>query len=439
MSKILPHYFPPETKRGMFIVLPLKYSEKLKNLAEVREKLPSEVRDTQIDFNSGDFIQLMNDKCTRKGNFVRRYTLAIPEELADGQIKDGNGKVLASLAFTNFQLFTFDNGIAFISALLEYPNSQTGAVYEFVKPGYNENDAMEPARAAFIDALENTNIVSDREDSPFTWFTKYNQTKHADLLIKDAYRLNSAYSPIRFASAEETQQVVYNEHRIINLNCQFSDPSEHDVQYFSGAKDVDDWKYGWGCAVTSQEVSYIYAPGRLESEITDTLADHANDDLLLLMLALYQKYESMSINEQIHTRYSNLNRTKKSIYELKQEAMSLIAYETLAPSQISRWNNVCEIYKATLELTGVDETIAEVKDKIEMLTAEQDRRDSKRDTAISTVITVFGLVSIIAAILQTVDYLDSRSPVMWVSFFGSLAAVLVLGIYLGIRLGRKKG
>ncbi|WP_156647271.1 hypothetical protein [Lacticaseibacillus manihotivorans] len=155
---------------------------------------------------------------------------------------------------------------------------------------------------------------------------------------------------------------------------------------------------------------------------------------------MYQKYESMNINEKIHSRYMKADeRTPASVRDLKQEALNLIAYETLAPSQISRWNNVSEIYRNLLDLTGVNETIAEVKDKITLLTDEQDRRDAARDNAISMVITVFGLVSIISAILQTVDYLDSRSPVMWVSFIGSLAVVLVFGIYLGMRWTRKRG
>mgnify|MGYP000264317546 CR=1 FL=1 len=36
------------------------------------------------------------------------------------------------------------------------------------------------------------------------------------------------------------------------------DESEEDVEYATGAKDVDDEHYGWACAITSQEISYAY-------------------------------------------------------------------------------------------------------------------------------------------------------------------------------------
>ena len=41
----------------------------------------------------------------------------------------------------------------------------------------------------------------------------------------------------------------------------FTDESEKDVEYATGAKDVEDEHYGWACAITSQEISYAYGPG----------------------------------------------------------------------------------------------------------------------------------------------------------------------------------
>lgn len=34
----------------------------------------------------------------------------------------------------------------------------------------------------------------------------------------------------------------------------FTDESEKDVEYATGAKDVEDEHYGWACAITSQEM-----------------------------------------------------------------------------------------------------------------------------------------------------------------------------------------
>lgn len=426
-----PQHFPANSQRGMFMILPLKYDEHLSISNFSCRGLNLPLADKQPQFQSTDFIQLMNHKCAKKENFVRRWVLDFP----DDTIK----LVAQPFTFTNFQIFVFNNGIAFLTAYLEYANVDTAAVYTFFQPGYTVKagaelraDFMKQIQAKILDHIRPelewfTDNFHDESDSSTTMYS-------SDLITKDAYRMNVAYAPDRFESPEALQQPTYNLHRMVDLNREFTDSSEHDLAYVTGAKDVDDEHYGWGCAITSQELSYVYAPNDAP------LPTRANDDLLLLMLVMYQKYESMSINEKIHSRYMKANeRSPASVPQLKQEALNLIAYETLAPSQISRWNNVCEIYRTLLDLTGVDETIAEVKDKVALLTEEQDRSDAARDNAISMVITVFGLVSIISAILQTVDYLDSRSPVMWVSFVGSLVVVLVFGMYLGMRWTHKKG
>lgn len=423
-----PQYFSAHTSRGMFIILPLKYEQPI-DLTELDgKKIGLPVATDQPQFHSADFIQLMNHKCAESEGFVRRWVLDLPADTI---------QLEAPFTFTDFQVFIFNNGIAFVTAFLEYANADVHAVYEFLQPGYTKEDGAE-LRAAFIEQIEAK--IINKIHPRFTWFTdNYDNALaryHSDLITKDAYRVNVAFAAKRFASPEETHQPTYNLHRMVDLNRDFTDSSEQDLAYVTGAKDVDDAHYGWGCAITSQEASYVYVP----DDPDKPLPRAANDDLLLCMLVMYQKYESMSINEKIHSRYMKADeRTPASVRELKQEALNLIAYETLAPSQISRWNNVTEIYRYLLDLTGVDETIAEVKDKVALLTDEQDRRDAARDNAISMVITVFGLVSIISAILQTVDYLDSRSPVMWISFIGSLAVVLVFGIYLGMRWTRKRG
>ncbi|WP_127848615.1 hypothetical protein [Lacticaseibacillus hulanensis] len=443
-------YFADNSQRGMFTILPLKYDEK-KNPNDFTEKsfgLPLALAKKQPQFQSADFIQLMNHKCAVDGRFVRRWVLDLPKDV----IKLENAEQPVAFHFTDFQVFIFNNGIAFLTAYLEYANVDAREVYDFFQPGYTVEEGAK-LRRSFIEQVQDK--ILDHIAPKLEWFTddylSGNNENSAggpqdaetssdvylsDLITKDAYRMNVAFSRARFNSPEELEQPTYNLHRMVDLRLPFSDSSEHDVRYVTGAKDVDDKRYGWGCAITSQELSYVYA----KKKDGPSLPVRANDDLLLLMLVMYQKYESMSINEKIHARYMKADaRRPASVSRLKQEALNLIAYETLAPSQISRWNNVCEIYRELLDLTGVDETIAEVKDKVSMLTEEQDRSDAARDNAISMVITVFGLVSIISAILQTVDYLDSRSPIMWVSFIGSLVVVLVFGIYLGMRWTHKRG
>ena len=81
-------------------------------------------------------------------------------------------------------------------------------------------------------------------------------------MMKEAYRLNVAALPKRFEERKIAEKIAYNEHRLIDVTKEFSDLSEKDVEYASGARDVNDSHYGWACAITSQEIAYAYGPNR---------------------------------------------------------------------------------------------------------------------------------------------------------------------------------
>ena len=130
----------------------------------------------------------------------------------------------------------------------------------------------------------------------------------------------------------------------------FTDESEKDVEYATGAKDVEDEHYGWACAITSQEISYAYGPGPGKDmpPSAEELPARAEEDLLLTMIVMYQKYTCMIFNEKIHQRFTSGSgkvKKEKNLRDLKREALEFVSYGTLAPSQISRWNNVCETYR----------------------------------------------------------------------------------------------
>lgn len=90
----------------------------------------------------------------------------------------------------------------------------------------------------------------------------------------------------------------------------------------------------------------------------------------------------------------------KKIMQLKHEALLFRATGTLAPSQVSRWNNVCETYRKLLEVNGVNEALSEIEEKIDFIKNEQERQASEMQNYIATIIAVFGLISIVAAVLQ---------------------------------------
>lgn len=403
-----------DIERGMFLILPLKYDETIfmNDLSVMGEK--------PIAFESNDFVSLLTDKCSLDGNFVRRYKIDV--ELTSIQ------EIIKS---TDLQLFVFYNGIAFLTVYLSYLNRDVGQVYQFIYPGYtNEEEKIKKLQTSLLKEIEDKILVNI---SPVMhWFLS--DKMDTRFLLKEAYRLHVAYVPKRFEETDVVNRITYNEHRIIDLSDEFQDLSEKDIAYVTGARDVNTKDYGWGCCITSQEISYAYVKGNM------SLIDRATDDLLLTILVMYQKYTCMSLNEEIHKRYISNNTSvllKKSILELKKEALEFIAYGTLAPSQISRWNNVCETYRLLIELNGINETILEIEGKINLLNEEQERLETKRESTIGLIIAVFGLISIIASVLQIVDYVSTGKVEMLISFTLSIVSVLIFAI-LSIRVLNKK-
>ena len=57
----------------------------------------------------------------------------------------------------------------------------------------------------------------------------------------------------------------------------------------------------------------------------------------------------------------------------------MCAYETFTPSQISRWNNVCETYSFLLEINGVNEYMKDIQNKVNLLDEELDRVNAERE------------------------------------------------------------
>lgn len=405
-----------EIERGMFVILPLKYDEKirLEDLSIIGEPIP---------FKSNDFIELLTNKCSTNGNFVRRYKLEV--NLASIQF---DSKIVVS----DWQLFVFNNGISFLTVYLSYTNENVGSLYKFIYPGYtDENEELKTVQSLFLQKINDE--ILNKISPKMRWFIT--DIKLQTFILKEAYRLNVAYVPNRFKETDVVNRITYNEHRIIDLSRIFEDSSEKDVEYVTGARDVVSEDYGWGCSITSQEISYAYARGK------DSLVVRANEDLLLTMLVMYQKYSCMLLNEEIHQRYMVKSKSfmyAKSISELKREAMEFIAYGTLAPSQISRWNNVCDTYRLLIELNGINETISEIQGKINLLNVEQERIDSKRGSTLGMILAVFGLISIIGAILQIVDYVSTGRTAILIGFIVSVIGVLGFGAFLARMLLKKK-
>ena len=179
----------------------------------------------------------------------------------------------------------------------------------------------------------------------------------------------------------------------------FTDESEKDVEYATGAKDVEDEHYGWACAITSQEISYAYGPGPGKDmpPSAEELPARAEEDLLLTMIVMYQKYTCMIFNEKIHQRFtSGAGKVKK------------------------------------------EKNLREISQKINLLNEEQDRIDGQRESRVSMIITVFGLVSIVSAALQMLDYISTGKPLMIIGFLVTGTAIILFFLYLIFNERKKK-
>ena len=431
---------PSNIDRGLYIILPLRYQGSFQSITVDKEdpELP------ELTFDTSDFTELLSVKC-RNGNFVKR--VSVNSKLQE-TVEAWNGKAETSKKYQidDLQFFIFNNGIAFITVYLSYKNKDVNQIYKFIDPGYvqESNDKEKSVQDVLLEALEEKvfGLVQKKMKITLSWFIQDKDSRK--YIIKEAYRLNIASLPKRFENNEIPKRIAYNGHRLVDVTRDFEDVSEMDVEYATGAKDVEDEHYGWACAITSQEISYAYGPGPGKTEPRDKngLWVRSEDDLLLTMIVMYQKYTCMIFNERIHQRFigeSSRFKREESLRNLKREALEFISYGTLAPSQVSRWNNVCETYRSLQKQNGVNELLEEISQKITLLNEEQDRIDGERESRVSMIITVFGLVSIISATLQMLDYISTGRPLMIIGFLAtSVIMILFFFIFIYKEFSKKK-
>ena len=430
---------PGNIDRGLYIILPLRYQGSFQSIT-VNKKDPEL---PELTFDSSDFTELLSVTC-RNGNFVKRFS--VNSKLQE-TVEAWNGKAETSKKYQidDLQFFIFNNGIAFITVYLSYKNKDVNQIYKFINPGYvqESNDKEKLVQDVLLESLEEKvfELVQKKMKITLSWFIQDKDSRK--YIIKEAYRLNIASLPKRFEDNEIPKKIAYNGHRLVDVTRDFEDVSEMDVEYATGAKDVEDEHYGWACAITSQEISYAYGPGQGKTEPRDKngLWGRSKDDLLLTMIVMYQKYTCMIFNERIHQRFigeSSRLKREESLRNLKREALEFISYGTLAPSQISRWNNVCETYRSLQKQNGVNELLEEISQKITLLNEEQDRIDGERESRVSMIITVFGLVSIISATLQMLDYISTGRPLMIIGFLATSVVMILFFLIMIYKEVRKK-
>lgn len=407
-----------DAKRGTYIIVPLKYNNKL-NFVDFT------IKDSiEYNFKSDDMSTLLIKKCKKDSGFVRRFML-------DNKIKKVTFDDDIVFPIEEMQVFVFNNGIAFLTLLLIYNNAQTQYIYELINPGYviNRKDNLQKEILSCVKGI----CINEYG----TIFDLYADSD--ELIVKESYIFNVAIVNKRFKQLETLEKTTFNVHKIIDLSKDFTDLSENDIAYTYGARDIEKCTYRWGACISSQSISYVYAVEKGNKTVSDVIAT-SKDDLLLTMLVLHQKNTCILLNEKIYNaiiknKYKN---SLKSILKLKKEALEFRSAGTLAPSQVSRWNNVCETYRHLLIVNGVNEALTEIEQKIDLIKDENDRITSQIQNYIATVIAVFGLISIVASVLSIVDMVERGSTNVFVALWISCIGVVIFAfLWLAIKIRKK--
>ncbi len=156
-------------------------------------------------------------------------------------------------------------------------------------------------------------------------------------------------------------------HQMIPLEFDMDDPSEEDIHYVFAVRDYDHNSYRWGCWITSQTISYVIADEQMDFD-SEWIAQ-AEDGLPVVILALYQKYTCLRFNQLI-TDVSTQN--TKTLKSLKQLMLNFKAFGTVAPANLSRWDNVRQIYRYLMDVNGVNGALEDIVDKLNILAAHQE-------------------------------------------------------------------
>lgn len=413
--------------RGTYLIIPIKVTPGKRFEPNGLRYIPF---DSHVDELS-DKSDLLIRRCN--SDYINKYVQSFNVSPFIFPLENG-------LTLSDLQIYLFENGIGFLTLFTFCHNSQIHLIYQLVNNGYigdqEGSDTYNRLYDAICDAIKPSNLEIF--------------IKNKSILLNESYIFNLALVRERFQNLETIEQLALNVHKQIDLSSSFYDNSEKDIRYTYGARDVNKKTYRWGCCISTLDISYVYQSGILSEpgieqkpkRIHDEMLQTSASDLLLTILVLIQKFTCMQLNENIHSeiyeKRSMASRISRKIMQnLKHQVLEFRAFGTLAPSQVSRWNNVCETYRGLLEVLGVNEALSEIEEKIDLLNSEQERRSADFQNRLSLLIAVFGLISIVAAVLTIVDLVATGSAAIVLSLIISSVAILVACLFWIVRSFRK--
>ena len=125
---------------------------------------------------------------------------------------------------------------------------------------------------------------------------------------------------------------------------------------------------------------------------------------------------------------------KGKIKELKDLMLNFQAFGTVTPANLSRWHNVKQIYANLLEVNDIPAAIEDISTKLNILTAHQEAVEHARSETIINLITIFGIVSILASVLSIVQILADGDLLIWVS---TILTTVMLALVTALAIIRR--
>ena len=112
------------------------------------------------------------------------------------------------------------------------------------------------------------------------------------------------------------------------------------------------------------------------------------------------------------------------------------AFGTITPANLSRWHNVKQIYAYLLEVNDISTAIQDISSKVNILAEHQQENERARSETVINIITIFGIVSILASVLSIVQILSAGDVWIWTSTILTTLAMALVTL-IAIRVHRR--
>ena len=412
---------------GCFLIIPLKYERDSFKQIQL-EKIGRSEPVTTMDLNENIKAMLSPGDETAAGTGYIISRDALTAQMTSGEDRDAvkDFRVVDKSGAFTFELsdswlYVFRTRVAFLCLNLSFDKIET--LQAICNPGW----ACNPAEFFWNDPMGESHPFSvEKWLSDFLsplGIQKFFDGESSYLL--DAYTYIFTVVPQWFENLEQMRKPVFNLHKMMPLDIESEDEAEEDIRYVYAARNQEKDAYRWGCCVTSQTISYIVADETMDFEAERSA--QASDGLPVVLLALYEKYTCL--------RFAELTRMNKGkIKELKELMLNFQAFGTVTPANLSRWHNVKQIYANLLEVNDIPAAIEDISTKLNILTAHQEAVEHARSETIINLITIFGIVSILASVLSIVQILADGDLLIWVS---TILTTIMLALVTALAIIRR--